>query len=236
MVRIAVVEDSEVYMEELLGYLKRYREECGADVHVTPYTDGAFLLEDCKNRYDIILMDIEMPLTDGMTVAEEIRKTDAEVVIIFITNMAQYAIRGYAVEALDYVLKPVGYFALTQRLDRAMARMKKRASSFITVGVNRGSVKMDVADIYYVESRGHTLFFHTVGGNIETSGTMKDIESKLADMDFARGNNCYLINLRHVDGISDNSAVVRGEKLLLSRPRKSAFMEKLAGYVGGTLR
>ena len=66
-----------------------------------------------------------MKFMDGMSAAEEIRKVDTEVVIIFITNMAQYAIRGYAVDALDYVLKPVSYFAFSQRLSRAIGRMKK---------------------------------------------------------------------------------------------------------------
>ena len=64
-------------------------------------------------QFDIILMDIEMRFMDGMSAAEEIRQMDKDVVIIFITNMPQYAIRGYAVEALDYMLKPVSYFAET---------------------------------------------------------------------------------------------------------------------------
>ena len=59
-----------------------------------------------------------MKFVDGMTAAEEIRKMDSEVVIIFITNMTQYAIRGYEVDALDYVLKPVSYFAFSQKLKR----------------------------------------------------------------------------------------------------------------------
>ncbi len=75
-------------------------------------------------------MDVEMKFMDGMSAAEEIRKMDTEVVIIFITNMAQYAIRGYAVDALDYVLKPVSYFAFSQRLNRAIGRMKKRDKDY----------------------------------------------------------------------------------------------------------
>ncbi|MDR0848645.1 MAG: response regulator transcription factor [Propionibacteriaceae bacterium] len=236
LLNIAVVEDSEEYMSSLLEYLARFKNERGMDMRVTAYTDGALLLEDYKAGFDIILMDIEMPVTDGMTAAEQIRQTDPEVVIIFITNMAQYAIRGYAVEALDYVMKPVTYFAFSQRLDRAVARMRKRASMYITLNVSHGSAKVDVADIYYIESRGHNLVFHTAEGQVTTVGTMKEMEARLAEAGFARGNNCYLLNLRHVDGIRDGSAVVRGESLVLSRPRKAAFMEQLAAYVGGTLR
>ena len=73
---------------------------------------------------------------------------DSEVVIIFITNMAQYAIRGYAVDALDFVLKPVSYFAFSQRLYRAIERMKKREAKVIMVNIKGGMVRLNIANIY----------------------------------------------------------------------------------------
>ena len=112
---------------------------------------------------------------DGMSAAEEIRKIDTEVVIIFITNMAQYAIRGYAVDALDYVLKPVSYFAFSQRLNRAISRMKKRETKMIMVNIKGGTVRINIANIYYIESQGHTLILHTILGDYETTGVMKDV-------------------------------------------------------------
>ena len=109
--------------EFLQQYAERERRECST---LPVYSDGDQIVHKYKSQYDIILMDVEMKFMDGMSAAEEIRKADTEVVIIFITNMAQYAIRGYAVDALDYVLKPVSYFAFSQRLNRAISRMKKR--------------------------------------------------------------------------------------------------------------
>ena len=99
---------------------------------------------------------------DGMKAAEWIRNLDEEVILIFITNMAQYAIRGYAVDALDYVLKPVSYFAFSQRLNRAIGRMKKREQKVIMVNIKGGAVRVNVANIYYIESQGHTLILHTI--------------------------------------------------------------------------
>ena len=86
-------------------------------------------------------MDIEMRFMDGMTAAEKIREHDSEVVIIFITNMPQYAIKGYLVDALDYVLKPVSYFAFSQRIDRALVRMKKRDRKYLTIAVKGGNAE-----------------------------------------------------------------------------------------------
>ena len=225
MIKIAIVEDEELYAKQLNEYLRQYERENGEAIEVTIYSDGDRIVDKYQSQYDIILMDIEMKFMDGMSAAEEIRKIDTEVVIIFITNMTQYAIRGYAVDALDYVLKPVSYFALSQRLNRAIGRMRKRESKMIMVNMKGGIVRLNIANIYYIESQGHTLILHTILGDYETSGTMKEMEGKLLDMNFCRGNKGYLINLQHVDGISDGCAIVKDERLILSRARKKELME-----------
>ncbi len=236
MINIAIVEDEAMYAKQLEEFLHQYGEENGETFDITIYSDGDQVVHKYKSQYDILLMDVEMKFMDGMSAAEEIRKVDTEVVIIFITNMAQYAIRGYAVDALDYVLKPVSYFAFSQRLNRAISRMKKREQKVITVNIKGGTVRINIANIYYIESQGHNLILHTILGNYESPGTMKDIEEKLSEMNFCRGNKGYLINLQHVDGIQDGCALVKGEQLLLSRSRKKEFMEALTKYWGEVVK
>ena len=84
---------------------------------ITHFSDGDEIALGYKGGYDLILMDIEMTFLDGMSAAEEIRRADPEVLIIFITNSPQYAIKGYAVQALDYILKPLSYYAFCQRMN-----------------------------------------------------------------------------------------------------------------------
>lgn len=236
MIKIAIVEDESMYANQLKEYLEQYEKENGEVFDITLYKDGDDIVHKYKAQFDIILMDVEMKFMDGMSAAEEIRKVDTEVVIIFITNMAQYAIRGYAVDALDYVLKPVSYFAFSQRLARAIGRMKKREQKVISVNIKGGTVRLDVANIYYIESQGHNLIFHTASGEYESSGAMKDVEDKLCTMNFFRGNKGYLINLAHVDGVQEGCAMVRGESLVLSRSRKKEFMEALTRYWGEVVK
>ena len=233
---IAIAEDDPNYVRQLKEYLEKYSQESGTLMEVTVFTDGDELVENYRAQFDLILMDVEMPFLDGMTAAEEIRKQDSEVVIIFITNMAQYAIRGYAVDALDYVLKPVTYFAFAQRLERAVTRMKRREQKFIVIPVKGGSQKVDVSRLYYVESQGHTLLYHTASGIYTSTGTMKEEEARLSGLHFCRGNNGYLINLEHVDGVQDGFALVHGERLQLSRPRGGAFLEALTNYLGEVVK
>ncbi|MBP3676768.1 MAG: response regulator transcription factor [Agathobacter sp.] len=232
MIKIAIVEDEHAYAMQLQGYLNQYENENGEVFEISLFSDGDEIVNKYKPIYDIILMDVEMKFMDGMSAAEEIRKVDTEVVIMFITNMPQYAIRGYAVDALDYVLKPVSYFAFSQRLNRAISRMKKRESKTISISIKGGTMRLDITNITYVESQGHTLIFHTLNGVYETSGTMKELEKELSELNFYRGNKGYLINLSHVESVQDGCAMVRGEQLVLSRARKKEFMEALTRYWG----
>ena len=126
MINIAIVEDEAMYAKQLQEFLHQYEKENGEVFNITVYSDGDQIVHKYKSQFDIILMDVEMKFMDGMSAAEEIRKVDTEVVIIFITNMAQYAIRGYAVDALDYVLKPVNYYQFCTKLSRAIQRVQRR--------------------------------------------------------------------------------------------------------------
>jgi DNA-binding LytR/AlgR family response regulator len=236
MVKIAIVDDNASYRQTLQEYLKRYEQENGESMSVTVFGDGDEIVEGYRNVFDIILMDVEMRFMDGMEAAREIRRMDPEVVIIFITNMAQYAIRGYEVDALDYVLKPVSYFAFSQRLDRALTRRKRRTSTYITVPTKGGMRKIDASEIYFVESRDHDLTYHTASGDFHSGATMRQAEEQLETAHFFRGNNSYLINLEHIDGVEDGCALVHGEALKLSRPRKKAFLDALADYLSEVIK
>ena len=234
MIRIAVADDDRECTTQLCQYIEDFSRESGYNCDVTVYHDGDELVERYKAQFDIILLDVEMPFLNGMTAAEMIRRQDPEVIIIFITNMAQYAIRGYAVDALDYVLKPVNYFAFSQRLSRAIQRMDRRERTYLTIPVKGGAVKLAVRDIYYVESRGHQLIYHTrTGDHSAAGGTIQQAEEDLKDHGFFRSNKGYLVNLEHVDGVRDGCALVHGEQLIISRTRKSAFLEALTNYVSG---
>lgn len=235
MIRIAIVDDDSTSIELLKSYMMQYQRERGEEMSVTAFSDGDELVENYKAEFDMILLDIEMRFMDGMTAAKKIRESDPEVVIIFITNMTQYAINGYQVNATDYVLKPVSYFSFSQSLDRALLRMGKRVKHYIAISVKGGTVKLGVAEICYVESQGHRLIFHTKTDEYVTFSTMKEIEEKLKDYHFFRCNKGILLNLAFVDGVQDGCVIVNNEMLVISRGRKKDFMEELTNYLGGAI-
>ena len=120
LIHVAIVEDDDNYAETIQEYLKKFGKVQQEQFLVSRFHDGYEIVDDYNKAQDIILMDIEMGLMDGMEAAEQIRKVDEQVIIIFITNMAQYALRGYKVNALDYVLKPISYASFTETLKKAV--------------------------------------------------------------------------------------------------------------------
>ena len=236
MIRIAILEDEAPVREDLAGYLRRYTRQYGTKFEVSLFADGDEILEDYRPNWDIILLDVEMPRLDGMTTAERIRKLDSEVILIFITNMAQYAIRGYAVDAMDYILKPVPYFAFSQQLQKAIRRLEKRAKAYLTVPGEGGFRRVDLSGVYYMESVGHKVRLYTEEEELTVPGSLKQYEEMLADKQFARCNSGYLVNLAQVRGMQDGMVLVGPHSLQISRPRRKAFVEALTDYVGGVAK
>ena len=231
MVRVDIVEDDPAYREEMVGFLQQFSQESGQKFHITTFSDGKEITENYAAAWDMILMDIEMPGLDGMTAAERIRKLDGDVVIIFITNMPQYAMKGYTVDALDYVLKPVSYYAFTQRISRALERMKRRARRFVSIPLRTGMAKVELSQITYVEIVNHDLIYHTQEGDFTCKGSLTEAAEKLEKEHFFRISNCYLVNLEYVECIQNGTVTVNGQVLTVSRSRKKLLLDEMNNYI-----
>ena len=233
MPRIAVVDDQPDMRQQLCSMIDQYSRENNCMLEVTTFSDGAQIITNYCKGFDIIFLDVEMKHLDGMETARRIRERDGGVLIVFITNMAQYAIRGYAVGALDYVLKPVPYFAFSQQLQKALGQLEKRERHYLAVAVDGGMRRLDAAEIYYLESEGHKVHFYTEKEDFMVPGTLKNYEEKLVGRAFARCNSGYLVNLAQVSGVQQDMVQVGPYTLRISRPRRKAFMAGLADYIGG---
>lgn len=231
--RIAVVEDDRECREQLSDYIRQYGEENGRKFEVALFSDGREIVEGYTPQYDIILLDIEMPEMDGMQAAERIRAQDGDVVLMFVTNMAQYAINGYAVGALDFVLKPINYYTFSVRFARAIQRVRKRESGEILLSLPDSVLRLDTREIHYVEVQNRMLHYHTQRGEFVLRGTMQGAEKELERYQFVRCNHWYLVNLRHVTEVKRDTVVVAGTELEISRRNRTAFLNALTDYVGG---
>lgn len=229
MINVAVVEDNEREREIIAEYLKKFSPRFSVEL----FSSAVVFLTDYTPKYDIVFMDIDMPYLDGMSAAARMRKLDERTCLIFVTNLARYAIKGYEVSAFDFIVKPLTYANFTMKITRALNHLKTKSEKEILVKSGGNTVRIAVADIKWVEIRAHKITYHLVDKDIVSYGTLKDVESLISDNLFVRCNTCFLVNLRFVDAIKDNCAVVGGENLLISYPRRVEFKKALTDYLCG---
>lgn len=151
--------------------------------------------------------------------------------LIFITSFEQFAVKGYEVEAFDFIVKPVSYPDFALRMNRVLKHVQKERQDTINIKNEGKFIIASVRDIKYVEVMRHKMLFHMTDGIVESTGTLREMEDALTDKYFVRCNKCYLVNLRHVRGMDGSFVNVDGELLLVSRPRKKDFLSALNRYL-----
>ncbi len=235
MWKAAVVEDEREAAERIAEYLGRFGEENGETFDVSYYGDAEAFLAGYDPECDIVFMDIQLPDMSGMDAARALRAVDSEVTLVFVTSMVQYAVSGYEVSALDFIVKPVSYPNFAMKMKRVLRERRLRAprSDELSLSGEGGVRRVSVSSVKYIEVVGHHLIFHTFDGDADVCGALGEMEKTLAGKGFSRCNNCYLVNLRHVSEIRPASCIVGGEEVQISRRRRKAFMDDLTAYVGG---
>lgn len=231
--KIAIVDDEKQMTQLIESYLLRYSKERNTHFKVDIFNNPLEFLSTYTGDYDLILMDIQMPGLNGIETAKELRRIDASVVLMFITNMMQYAIHGYEVDAIDFVVKPISYGDFVLKMQKASRYVDRNKNKKISLNTSEGIVQLDVTDIHYVEVIRHDLIYHTVHGQYKVRGSLREAEKALLDFHFTRSNHCYLVNLKYVEAVSGNLLRVAGEELVMSRNKKNDVLLEFAKYVGG---
>jgi len=233
MIKVAIVEDKDKEAGLLSECLQKYREEKGAEFSAVRFYDAESFLAAFKAEYDIVFMDIELPGINGMEAARLLRALDDQVVLIFVTNMAQYAVKGYEVAALDYIVKPVKYQKLLFKLQRAVAIVNANREAELIVAQVKGIARISTKDLYYVEVSGHKLTYHTTNGIVLGFGSLSDLEKNLKNYHFMRCNSCYLVNPRFIALVQGLDIIMRdGSELKISQPKRKQFMNDLTNWLG----
>ncbi len=223
MLRCAVVEDEKESRLLFRDYVSRFNREKGVLLLPLFYRDAEEFLSSAAS-VDLVLMDIRMPGMSGMDAARILRERDDRVQIVFITSLASYALQGYEVGALDYIIKPVAYPDFALKIMRALKRLPETRATVRISG--RGRISRVCADeIVYLEAAGHEVIYHTVSGDIIRRAALSVCEAELPDY-FCRTNNCYVVNLLLAERFDGNDITVGGDTLRVSEPRRSLVRKR----------
>lgn len=236
VISIAIVENQEEDRNVIESYIKKYQmNSFDYDFNITYFQSGILFVDKYKSNFDIVFMDIDMPQMDGLETAKKIREVDSKVLIIFITNLAQMAIKGYSVNAFDFVPKPVSYYEFSTMLTRALNKNSFDRKTDLIIKSGRKTVKIDALSIVYAEVINHSLIFYTQEGEeINTWDSLSNVYKQVKDLGFAKVNNSQIVNLRSVLLIDGFDITLKNSKhLFLSRKEKKEFYSTFVSFTTG---
>lgn len=231
MLQIAICDDEQFYREKIKDLLEKYLDERGVACELHLFISGKEFLEQCENRvrFDIVFLDINMENVDGMQTAMQIRSFHNDTYIVFVTAYLDYALEGYKVNAIRYLMKDALEPALTECMSAIFQNMQTAQVRFSFL---EGERDLYTDNIIYVESRAHKSVFHYMTSCrtvYQIYDKLDSVERKLAGYGFLRIHKSYLVNTRHIRKVSNYTAFLdTGEQLPVPRLKfrmvKEAFV------------
>lgn len=237
MFNIAICDDEETLIDELKENLIKYAAETNKEFCFFIYHDGSELLQQYRSDYDLIFMDIKMEKLNGLKTAEEIRKMDSTVGLIFLTSLKKYVWRGYEYGAVNYLLKPVKYSVLKMELDRYFARYQGKDEPYMSFQNDSGKYKVLYKNLCYAETEKRNVMLHFEGQQQRIYKNMKEVSALLlAQPQFASPHQSFVVNMAYVKSVESLELVMTtGERIPISQPKRKDFMMKLTDFWGDML-
>ncbi len=193
-----------------------------------------------EKRADVLFLDISMPKTSGMQLAEALRKLKNPPAVVFVTAYSEYALEAFGVDAVDYLMKPVETDRLLQALDKVQARVKPTRQSNptterIPVEKSGRKVLVPVDQIRYIEAKDDYSCIYTDTDRYLSTISLAKLEAKLTPHHFFRVHRGYIVNLSYVEDVETISSGilqlgingVDGKKISVSRRRVVALKRAL---------
>lgn len=233
MLRVAICDDEETVRRELAAYMRKIMEDGKGKIEILEFATGEELLQNYPENLDILLLDIQMTDMDGMATAREIRCFDQQVHIVFVTNLAQYALEGYKVRAFGYLVKPVSYQDFSIELRELMKKMLSAREKCIVVKNGPEQVHLSVEEIIFAETMGRKVVIHTVCQDYESTMPMFALEEELSAYGFVRCHTAFLVNVNHIKKISKNTLILSSDTIIpISKHRRSRCVREIGHFWG----
>ncbi|MBM6774567.1 LytR/AlgR family response regulator transcription factor [Olsenella profusa] len=235
MYRVLIVEDEADAAETLRGHLERFGAAHGVEFSVR-WLKTAFDFISEGGKFDLVFLDIDLPGINGMEAAQLMRTYDEVTPIIFVTNLAQYAVRGYEVDALDFMVKPVGYYDFSLRMEKALRKLRANVGRTIPVSTADGVRVVPLARLDYVEVRNHELIFHIADEEpLRVRGNLSAFERENAGGPLLRISKSVLVNMERIDWVRGyDLRTLSGDMLRISRSLKRSATDQITTYLGGS--
>lgn len=182
-----------------------------------------------SNQADILFLDIEMPKLSGL---EYLKRSDVKPLVILTTAFPEYALEGYELDIIDYLLKPIAFSRFLKAVQKAKeyidirnANISGPFSNYIFVRSEKRIEKVELRDILYIESLGNYVNIYTENKKIVAYLTLKGLESQLPANEFIKIHQSFLVSCSRITAIEGNQLIIKDKSLPVSRNYRDAVMQ-----------
>lgn len=235
MYAVLIVEDDVREAEVLRSHLRRFGKERDVEFKIT-WLSSAFDLIKRSAHSDLVFLDIGLPGISGMEAAQMLRLSDETKPIVFVTNLAQYAVKGYEVDASDFIVKPVTYRDFALRMGKLLRRLELDSVRRIVLSTLSGTKVISRSLLEYVEVKNHSLSFYVVGEEspLLGRGSLKEFEQLNGAHPLLRISKSVLVNMERIEWVRGREIrLIGGTTLHINRSYKRDASERIARYLGG---
>ncbi len=234
MIHVAIVDDLEEERENLKQALDYVSSQRGVDFCIDEYPSAEAFFFSFKCQFDLIFLDIEMPGEDGISAAHRLRAIDSNVLLIFETKMAQFVLKGYEVDALDFLIKPIQKEEFLLKMSRPLNRLNRNKNSSILININGDMRSIRCESIYYISVNDHYVTYHTNEGDLDEYISLGSALKKVSQEKFIYASRQAIVNLRYVEAIKGSECHLKNDiKIEISRSQKKNFVKSFAVFLGG---
>lgn len=241
MLRIAICDDMLEYIEEIKQLLVQWSRKT-TPLNIEVFNDGDSLLKSHKaTPFDIIFLDVVMPLLNGIETAKEIRQNDKSTHIVFISSERSFAVDSYSVKADNYLLKPICTEDFYNCIQEIYEKLQTDSRS-IPILTSSATYRVKINDIAYLEAQNKYVFVCLADGRaLQSNQALYTYEEQLALSDvFFKCHRSYIVNIQHIDTYTTKFIQLRsGIQIPISRgcqkQFENAYFDFLFGKVGERL-
>lgn len=228
--KIAICDDDRNELLQIQTLLDLYAQERQMEFIVKEYHSSFELASAAANEtFQIYLLDVLMPVLNGIDLAREIRLMDKAADILFLTSSPEFAVESYMVKASNYLLKPVQKEILFQALDDIFMRQVNEAGTSIIVKTTIGVHKIHLTSLVYVEALNRKVIYHLKTGEQITSAERFSsvCDSLMQHSEFLLPHRSYLVNMNYIRSITASDMLLQSGKIIPLAQRRVSEIKKL---------
>ncbi len=232
---VALIEDEVKFRDSFYEIIGRYSREKNLPISLSHFFSAESFLSAYNHEYSLLFIDINLPGITGIECAKRLREKGDDVIIIFVTNFAKFAVNGYEVNAMDFILKPIIYQDFVLKLNRAVSvALNRTDEESIMVSDGTGFVRIKIRELMYIEVIKHYVYYHLIDRVVKVRGVFSEVEKSICRNNFLKCSKSYIVNADYITSVRGQSIFIGKDEIPISQSQRKVFMQRLVDIIGGT--